>query len=156
MLTAEGKSWENPAVGFILRDPGMPLDNLNNAVRVFMGTRIGCAQCHDHPFDRWTQKEFYQLAAFTAGTQYRLYGKMGPSVNNTTLDKAAPGGRNSPEARKGRRIIQMNRPGVFDNTRRQLKFPSDYGYDDAKPGELVKAAFLFTETPATIASPRST
>ncbi len=151
MLTAEGKSWENPAVGFVLRDPGMPLDNLNNAVRVFMGTRIGCAQCHDHPFDRWTQKEFYQLAAFTAGTQYRLYGKMGPSVNNMALDKAAPGGSNSTEARKGRSIIRMNRPGVFDNTRRQLKFPSDYGYDDAKPGELVKTAFLFTESPTTVA-----
>ena len=35
----------------------------------FLGTRIGCAQCHDHPFDRWTQKEFYQLAAFVHGTQ---------------------------------------------------------------------------------------
>lgn len=149
MLTAEGKSWENPAVGFVLRDPGMPLDNLNNAVRVFMGTRIGCAQCHDHPFDRWTQKEFYQLAAFTAGTQYRLYGKAGPSVDNKTLDSAAGGG-NSPEARKGRSILRMNRPGVFDNARKQLKFPSDYGYEDAKPGELVKTAFLFQKSPVTV------
>ena len=44
MLSSEGKVWENPAAGFVLRDPGMPLDNLNNAVRMFMGTRIGCAQ----------------------------------------------------------------------------------------------------------------
>src|SRR5207344_846935 len=68
MLTAEGRVWENPPAGFVLRDPNMPLDNLNNAVRIFLGTRIGCAQCHDHPFDRWTQKEFYQMAAFTFGT----------------------------------------------------------------------------------------
>lgn len=69
MLTAQGKSWVTPAVGYKLRDRGMPLDNLNNTVRVFMGTRIGCAQCHDHPFDNWTQKEFYELAAFEAGVR---------------------------------------------------------------------------------------
>src|SRR6056297_2815424 len=52
LLTAEGKVWENPAVGYYLTDDGMPLDNMNNTIRLFLGTRIGCAQCHDHPFDR--------------------------------------------------------------------------------------------------------
>lgn len=33
--------------------------SVDNTVRVFLGTQIGCAQCHDHPFDRWTQKDFY-------------------------------------------------------------------------------------------------
>ena len=37
MITAEGKVWENPAVGFTLRDNGMALDNLNNMVRTFPG-----------------------------------------------------------------------------------------------------------------------
>jgi hypothetical protein len=32
--------------------------------RVFMGTQIQCAQCHDHPFDKWTQEDFYGMAAF--------------------------------------------------------------------------------------------
>ena len=72
MLTAEGKIWDDPAVGYTLRDSGMPLDAMNNTVRVFLGTRIGCAQCHDHPFDRWTQREFYQIAAYTYGTRTRL------------------------------------------------------------------------------------
>lgn len=145
MLTAEGKAWENPPVGFVLRDRNMPLDNLNNTVRVFMGTRIGCAQCHDHPFDRWSQKEFYQLAALTAGTQYGLYGKLGPSVNNMQLDKIT-GGR-SPANNKARQIVRLNRPGVIDNARRNLKFPSDYGYDNARPDQLVTPAFLFSEDP---------
>ena len=47
MLTAEGKVWDNPASGYILRDSGMPLDAMNNTVRVFLGTQIGCAQCHN-------------------------------------------------------------------------------------------------------------
>ena len=36
----------------------MPLDNMANTVRIFLGTSLECAQCHDHPFDRWTQKQF--------------------------------------------------------------------------------------------------
>ncbi|HAH45483.1 MAG TPA: hypothetical protein DCM07_11640, partial [Planctomycetaceae bacterium] len=54
---------------------GMPLDNMNNTVRIFLGTRIGCAQCHDHPFDRWKQKEFYEMAAFTFGSSTRASGR---------------------------------------------------------------------------------
>ena len=46
----------------------MPLDNMANTVRVFLGTSLECAQCHDHPFDRWTQKQFYEMAAFTSGS----------------------------------------------------------------------------------------
>lgn len=151
MMTATGKVWDNPAGGFVLRDKNMPLDNLNNSVRVFMGTRIGCAQCHDHPFDRWTQKEFYQLAALTAGTSYGLYGKLGPSVNNQAIDKLTGGTNNSPENRKARAILRMNRPAVVDNTRKNLKYPSDYAYENAKPDQLVTPAFLFSEQPLKVA-----
>ncbi|WP_299469419.1 DUF1549 domain-containing protein, partial [uncultured Gimesia sp.] len=41
MITAEGLIWENPATGYLQRDSGMPLDNMNNTVRIFLGTRIG-------------------------------------------------------------------------------------------------------------------
>jgi hypothetical protein len=37
-----------------------------NASRLFLGVRLECAQCHDHPFDRWTRKQFWQTAAFFA------------------------------------------------------------------------------------------
>jgi hypothetical protein len=154
LLSSEGKVWENPAVGFVLRDPGMPLDNLNNAVRMFMGTRIGCAQCHDHPFDRWTQKEFYQLAAFTGGTEYRAARTEMSKLNNRVIDKAAPGGNRSMEARLGRSIVRLNRAAIWSNDKKQLKFPKDYQYDDAKPGELAKATFLFDSKKASFTLPQ--
>jgi hypothetical protein len=71
MVAAQGKAWENGAIGYYMRDRGMPLDNMANTVRVFLGTRIECAQCHNHPFDKWTQMQFYKMAAFTYGVQTR-------------------------------------------------------------------------------------
>ncbi len=35
-----------------------------NVAQVFMGMRIQCAQCHNHPFDRWTMDDYYSFAAF--------------------------------------------------------------------------------------------
>lgn len=154
MLSSEGKVWENPAVGFVLRDPAMPLDNLNNAIRMFMGTRIGCAQCHDHPFDRWTQKEFYQLAAFTGGTEYRLARNDMSKLSNAVIDKAAPGGDRSPEARLGRSIVRLNRAAIWHNDTKQLKFPDDYQYSDAKPGQLTTPTFLFDSKKAAFTLPQ--
>ena len=51
LVTARGSFGNNGAVGHYLRDPGMNLDNTASTIQVFLGTRIGCAQCHDHPFD---------------------------------------------------------------------------------------------------------
>lgn len=42
--------------------------------RAFLGIQIQCARCHDHPFDRWTQEQFYGMAAFFAGTMHRENG----------------------------------------------------------------------------------
>lgn len=154
VLSSEGKVWENPSVGFVLRDPGMPLDNLNNAIRIFMGTRIGCAQCHDHPFDRWTQKEFYQLAAFNGGTEYRVNRTRMAKVKNADIDKLAVGGNQSKDARLSRSIIRLNRAGVWNNAKKKLKFPGDYQYSDAKPGQLVTPTFLFSARKAAYTLPQ--
>ncbi len=150
MMSAEGRVWENPAAGYTLRDLGMPLSNLDNTVRIFLGTRIGCAQCHDHPFDRWTQKEFYQLAAFVHGTQ--------TSANRRAIDRATAGARKelrelpkSDETRRIRgsvnRLMRYNKRSVGENLKRRLKLPHDYQYDDGKPGEVVQPAVIFGDQP---------
>lgn len=73
MVSARGKIWENGAVGYYLRDRGMPLDNMSNTVRVFLGTRLECAQCHDHPFDKWQQMDYFKMAAFSYGMDAQNY-----------------------------------------------------------------------------------
>lgn len=65
MVAAQGHIWENGAVGYYMRDRGMPLDNMSNTVRIFLGTRLECAQCHNHPFDKWTQMDYFKMAAFS-------------------------------------------------------------------------------------------
>jgi hypothetical protein len=144
MLSAEGKVWHSPATGYKLRDIGMPLDNLNNTTRIFLGTRIGCAQCHDHPFDKWTQKEFYQLAAFEAGL--RTSGARATYAQKNLKAAITEVGERSREANLMRRIERFNRYTV-NETAAKLKFPHDYAYDDAKPGELVTAKILFGSIP---------
>ena len=145
MLVADGQIFDNPAVGYRLRDVGMPLDHLNNTVRVFLGTRIGCAQCHDHPFDKWTQKEFYQLAAFEGGMKTQLPRKEYAQTNLKVYMEEV--GERSREANRMRLIERWNRYGVVE-TSTNLKYPHDYAYDDAKPNQVVLPEILFGKKPA--------
>ena len=73
LVTAEGKFWDNGAVGYYFRDRGMPLDNMSNTVRIFLGTRLECAQCHNHPFDKWTQMDYFKMASFSFGMNTKNY-----------------------------------------------------------------------------------
>ncbi len=65
MISSEGGSFANPATNFyqVERDS---LKLSENVAQVFMGMRLQCAQCHNHPFDRWTMDDYYSWAAFFA------------------------------------------------------------------------------------------
>ena len=65
LLSANGGTVSNPPVNFYQTE----LDKLKlseNVAQVFMGMRIQCAQCHNHPFDRWTMSDYYGFNAFFA------------------------------------------------------------------------------------------
>ena len=69
MITATGMAKDNPAANFILRDRGND-ENLTIATtQVFLGTQLKCAQCHDHPFDVWEQRDFNDMQKFWSGTR---------------------------------------------------------------------------------------
>ena len=63
LLTGQGNNFGNPAANFyvVSRDPKVLAENV---AQVFLGVRVQCAQCHNHPFDRWTMDDYYGLAAF--------------------------------------------------------------------------------------------
>ena len=65
LLTASGSNLENPPAAYykILRDPGSTMENTTH---LFLGVRFNCNKCHDHPFERWTQTQYYQMAAYFA------------------------------------------------------------------------------------------
>ena len=65
LLTAQGSSWENPAVNYlrVLREPGKMTEDVS---QTFLGVRFNCNKCHDHPFERWTQNQYYQMGAYFA------------------------------------------------------------------------------------------
>ncbi|MFT7641169.1 MAG: hypothetical protein ACI9G1_002915 [Pirellulaceae bacterium] len=63
-VTAEGDVREEGATALIMAQSGQPEDTVAEISRIFMGIQIQCAQCHDHPTDRWKREQFHQLAAF--------------------------------------------------------------------------------------------
>jgi hypothetical protein len=75
ILTATGKLDENPAVVYLIegRLPRTVPDLTDLASRYFLGVRLSCAQCHDHPFVPWKQQDFWGMAAFF--TQVQTPGK---------------------------------------------------------------------------------
>jgi hypothetical protein len=67
LIAAKGTWIENPETNFYReRDPKLLMENMS---QLFLGARIQCAQCHNHPFDRWTQNDYYGMVAFFARTQ---------------------------------------------------------------------------------------
>src|SRR6202020_2194293 len=63
LLGASGGTFKNPATNFY-QSTNVTLEMTENVAQVFMGMRIQCAQCHNHPFDRWTMSDYYSFAAF--------------------------------------------------------------------------------------------
>ncbi len=145
LLAARGSMWDpdEAAVGYYLRDRGMELDNLANSMRIFLGSRMECAQCHDDPFGDTERMEFYELAAFThgQGTGNRkpmsgIWDEVSHEDRRRTIDYAA---------------AQVLWDEVFGMTltgggKGRIQLPGDYQYRDGEPGEMIGGRTPFGST----------
>jgi hypothetical protein len=117
LLGASGGTFKNAATNFYqITNETLPLTE--NVAQVFMGIRVQCAQCHNHPFDRWKQDDYYSFAAFFAqigrkqAEDYRetiIFNSGGGEVNHPVGGRAMPPkflGGEVPDVRgKDRRVV---------------------------------------------------
>jgi L-fucose mutarotase/ribose pyranase (RbsD/FucU family) len=148
LLAAEGPLLEkgNGAVGYHLRDRNMPEDNMSNTVRVFLGTRLECAQCHDHPFDKWTQRQYFEMVAFTGGINYRIEGSENYGKQIRELRKMTSSGDkkiNGNVAAAVRRAIQTTTSGISGSGTGLARLPESYEGTDGKAHDVVTAKTMF-------------
>ncbi len=123
LVAGRGSTYSNPPANFYraLREP----DTRAEAVgQVFLGVRLQCAHCHNHPFDRWTQNDYHSLAAFFPRIQYRI-------VENNRKDRL------DKHEFDGEQIVWLDREG-------EVKHP--------RTGAVVAPRFLGAATPAIPAS----
>jgi hypothetical protein len=80
ILASQGSTYTVPQTNFYraMRDPNARAEGI---AQVFLGTRLKCAQCHNHPFDRWTQDDYFQWSAVFARVDYKI-------VSNKVEDKS--------------------------------------------------------------------
>lgn len=145
LLASSGDGWdpESAAVGYYTRDRGMPLDNLSNTMRVFLGTRMECAQCHDDPFGVTERHDFYELAAFTHGQGMMKREKMQPLWEELVRDREDRGQEYQVAQVLWDRIYGMTLTGGGKGS---IPLPSDYQYRDGTPGSVVGARTPFGRT----------
>ena len=142
LITAEGPNMErgNGAVGYYLRDRNMPEDNMSNTVRIFLGTRLECAQCHDHPFDKWTQRQYFEMVAFTGGLRYRA-----TDVGSANEVRKLYRSKDIPAKVRPilNRISQTLTYGVTGSGTGLARLPEGYLGEDGYEGEIVVGKTMF-------------
>jgi hypothetical protein len=128
VLTAAGSAAENPAVGYYIvtvgehREPEKS-EVVASVAQAFLGTRIGCAQCHNHPLERYTQDDFYHFAGFFSRVRFeRKEPKKGETV--LTVSHPDPSQNGSPVGVRQPRTGEFLKPQPLDRSAVELK-PGD-------------------------------
>jgi hypothetical protein len=103
VLSATGSTYANPPANFwrAVRDP---LQRAESVAQVFLGVRVGCARCHNHPFDRWTMDDYYGFATLFGRIDYRVLA----NTRRDDLDK---------HEFVGEQVVFQNRSGDVTNPR---------------------------------------
>jgi len=118
LIASRGSTYSFPAANYYraLRDPHARAEA---TAQVFLGVRLQCAKCHNHPFDRWTQNDYHSLAAFFDRVQYRVV----ENARRDRLDK---------HEFKGEQIVWLAREGETTHPR---------------TGEILRPRLLGADTP---------
>jgi len=164
MVSSTGSMQENPATGYHLRDKDMKLDHVAFMTKAFLAKDIACAQCHDHPSDDWTQKQYYAFASYLGELEIgqgkdlskqkdrkMLYAEKEKLFYHPRFSSAVKRKYgNNPLAQKKikdfrqefKNLSAGNTLAVFDDKTSSLTLPDDYQYEDAKAGDRVKPSFI--------------
>jgi hypothetical protein len=119
IITATGDATENGACGLIIAQQGQPEETVAEISRIFLGVQIACAQCHDHPTDRWKREEFHQLAAFFP----RVASRVILTPENRSINVVA----NDFFPFRGRAMGNMRFRGTAEHFMSDLKNPQSAG-----------------------------
>ena len=103
ILASRGSTYASPAANYFraMRDPFMRAES---AAQVFLGIRLQCAKCHNHPFDRWTQDDYYGWASVFARVDYKI-------LENNRRD------RNDKHEFKGEQVVYQRPEGLVEDPR---------------------------------------
>ncbi len=123
LITANGNTFNNPPANYyrIAKDPTSLAET---TAQLFLGVRMQCAKCHNHPFERWSQDDYYGMAAWFA----RVKTKPEPIIGT------APAGRQTNNAE----VVFASRDGEVSQPRTGKTMKPRYigtGDADVKPGE---------------------
>ncbi|MEM8865008.1 MAG: DUF1549 domain-containing protein [Planctomycetota bacterium] len=120
-ITATGDVRENGSAAIHMAQDGRTEETAAEVSRIFLGVQIQCAQCHDHPWDRWQREDFHQLAAFFPRVGVR------PLVTPTRRSFAVVA-NDRPERRRGQKPgDNVNRRGAPEHYMPDLEHPDQAG-----------------------------
>ncbi|MGJ8634704.1 MAG: DUF1549 domain-containing protein [Luteolibacter sp.] len=145
LLASSGNGWdpERAAVGYYTIDRGMPLDNLANTMRIFLGSQMECAQCHDDFFGETERRDFYHLAAFTENQS---------QINEDVIQELySEESKNRYEDKESFQVAKFFRDKIYQMSlggdgEGRIELPEDYQYRDGDPGELIGARTPFGDS----------
>jgi hypothetical protein len=125
MLTARGSSYDNPAANYF-RVTREAKPTMEKTTQVFLGVRMVCTQCHDHPFERWTQNQYYQMSAFFSAVGLRAGYEVGEEI---VYDQRADYEMKHPKTGRVVKpvfIVSLNNPAPIPDDQRRRDALADW------------------------------
>ena len=122
LVTGTGSTFAQPAANFYRANRDATTRGETSA-RLFLGTRLQCAKCHNHPFDRWTQDDYYRWSTLFSQMDYEI----GDNKRKDKLDKNEFAGEQT--------VLVAKKEEVRNPTTNELTSPKFLGGDSWTPGK---------------------